>query len=152
MQKTYYISIDTGGTFTDCVASDSDGKQYRYKILSNSSLRGEIVAQINPQTFKVKASWFLKRDILEGYTFTLLNHDFEAKVVSFDVANNTLILDQALPISLQNKVMSFALTAFEEAPVLGARLITQTGLKEEFPAIQIRIGSTKGTNALLEMK
>ncbi|MBB6003107.1 hydantoinase B/oxoprolinase family protein [Arcicella rosea] len=152
MQKTYYISIDTGGTFTDCVASDSDGKQYRYKILSNSSLRGEIVSQINPQLFTVKASWFLKRDILEGYTFTLLNHDFEAKVVSFDVANNTLTLDQALPISLQNRVMSFALTAFEEAPVLGARLITQTGLKEEFPAIQIRIGSTKGTNALLEMK
>lgn len=152
MQKNYYISIDTGGTFTDCVASDSDRIQYRYKILSNSSLRGEIVAQINPKTFIVKASWFLKRDILEGYTFTLLNHDFEAKVVSFDVANNTLTLDQALPISLQNKVTSFALTAFEEAPVLGARLITQTGLKEEFPAIQIRIGSTKGTNALLEMK
>ncbi|MEA5428721.1 hydantoinase B/oxoprolinase family protein [Arcicella lustrica] len=152
MQKNYYISIDTGGTFTDCVASDSDGKQYRYKILSNSSLRGEIVSQINPHTFQLKASWFLKRDILEGYTFTLLNHDFEAKVVSFDVANNTLTLDHSLPVSLQNKVLSFALTAFEEAPVLGARLITQTGLKEQFPAIQIRIGSTKGTNALLEMK
>ncbi|MEA5403340.1 hydantoinase B/oxoprolinase family protein [Arcicella sp. DC2W] len=152
MQKTYYISIDTGGTFTDCVASDSDGKEYRYKILSNSSLRGEIIAQIYPQIFKVKASWFLKRDILEGYTFTLLNHDFQAKVVSFDVENNTLSLDQALPETLQNKVLSFALTAFEEAPVLGARLITHTGLKEQFPSIQIRIGSTKGTNALLEMK
>lgn len=152
MQKTFNISIDTGGTFTDCVASDNDGNQYRYKILSNSSLRGEIIEQINLHTFKVKSSWFLKRDILAGYAFTLFNHNFQAQVVSFDIESNTLTINQPLPELLGSQVLSFALTAFEEAPVLGARLITQTGLKEAFPPIQIRIGSTKGTNALLEMK
>lgn len=152
MQKTYKISIDTGGTFTDCVATDNDGLDYRYKILSNSSLRGEIVEQLSPVLFKVKAAWFLKRDILKGYTLQILNDTFQAKVLSFEVETNLLSIDTPLPERFHKQVLSFALTAFEEAPVLGARLITQTGLAETFPPIQMRIGSTKGTNALLEQK
>lgn len=152
MPKSYKISIDTGGTFTDCVATDNEGLDYRYKILSNSSLRGEIVEQLSPVLFKVKAAWFLKRDILKGYTLQILNDTFQAKVLSFDVETNRLSIDTPLPERFQNQVLSFALTAFEEAPVLGARLITQTGLAETFPPIQMRIGSTKGTNALLEQK
>ncbi|MCK4990372.1 MAG: hydantoinase/oxoprolinase family protein, partial [Bacteroidales bacterium] len=40
----------------------------------------------------------------------------------------------------------------EEAPVLCARLITGTPLDQPFPEMEIRLGSTKGTNALLEYK
>ncbi len=38
----------------------------------------------------------------------------------------------------------------EEAPVLAARLLTQTPLNQPFPALEMRLGTTKGTNALLE--
>jgi 5-oxoprolinase (ATP-hydrolysing) len=40
----------------------------------------------------------------------------------------------------------------EEAPVLATRLLTQTPLNQPFPALEIRLGTTKGTNALLERK
>ena len=47
---------------------------------------------------------------------------------------------------------NFEITSNEEAPVLGARLITQTALDEDFPDLSLKLGSTKGTNALLENK
>ncbi len=40
----------------------------------------------------------------------------------------------------------------EEAPVLAARLLTQTPLGQPFPPLEMRLGTTKGTNALLERK
>lgn len=152
MNKSFQISIDTGGTFTDCIATDNFGIEYRTKILSNSTIRGEVIEHISEKKFKIKQSWFLKRDILTDYLFLILGHTFKAKVVHFDVENSVLEIDDNLPQEFNNQVFSFALTANEEAPILGARLITETGLSEKFPEIAMRIGSTKGTNALLELK
>ena len=152
MNKIFHISIDTGGTFTDCIATDNFGTEYRTKILSNSSIRGEVIEHISSTKFKIKQTWFLKRDILKDYLFLILGDCFKANVKSFDVENSVLEIDQYLPTVFNNQVFSFALTSREEAPILGARLITETGLHEKFPAIQMRMGSTKGTNALLELK
>jgi 5-oxoprolinase (ATP-hydrolysing) len=44
------------------------------------------------------------------------------------------------------------LTAFEEVPVMAVRLLTETTLQENAPALELKIGSTRGTNALLERK
>ncbi len=152
MNKSFQVSIDTGGTFTDCIATDNFGTEYRTKILSNSTIRGEVIERISEKKFKIKQSWQLKRDILTDYLFLILGHTFKAKVLHFEVENSVLEIDEYLPQEFNNQVFSFALTANEEAPVLGARLITETGLSENFPKIAMRIGSTKGTNALLELK
>ena len=152
MNKSFYISIDTGGTFTDCIATDNFGTEYRTKILSNSTIRGEVIEHISSNKFKIKQTWFLKRDILKDYLFLILGDSFKAKVRAFDVENSILEIDEHLPKIFDNQIFSFALTANEEAPILGARLITETSLHEKFPEIQMRIGSTKGTNALLELK
>ncbi|MCU0470322.1 MAG: hydantoinase B/oxoprolinase family protein [Arcicella sp.] len=152
MSKAFQISIDTGGTFTDCVATDNLGNHYRTKILSNSTIRGEITEQISPKRFKIKQSWYLKRDILKDYLFLILRTTFQSTVKYFDIQNAILEIEDELPESFENQSISFALTALEEAPVLGARLITETALNESFPPLKMRIGSTKGTNALLEMK
>ncbi len=42
----YKISIDTGGTFTDCIC-EKEGKISRLKLLSKSVLRSEIVEIID---------------------------------------------------------------------------------------------------------
>ena len=152
MDKSFHISIDTGGTFTDCIATDNFGTEYRTKILSNSTIRGEVIEQFSKNKFKIKQSWQLKRDILKDYLFLILGQTFQSKVISFDVLNSVLEIEDILPETCENQIFSFELTANEEAPILGARLITETSLNEQFPAIQMRIGSTKGTNALLELK
>ena len=152
MTKSFQISIDTGGTFTDCIATDNYGTEYRTKILSNSTIRGEAIKLISGNKLKVKQSWFLKRDILRDYLFLILGQSFTSKVRAFDVENSILEIEDFLPEIFNNQAFSFSLTANEEAPIFGARLITETGLHEQFPEIQMRIGSTKGTNALLELK
>ena len=43
MQRDKFkIAVDTGGTFTDCIAWDELGNEYKVKVLSKGVLRGQI--------------------------------------------------------------------------------------------------------------
>lgn len=149
----YELFIDTGGTFTDCIAIDNSGKYYRRKVLSNGTIRGNITEWIDKSSFKVEEKWKLKKDLLGGFRFKLLNvtHD-EIIVKSFNPLTKTIFLTKSIPDYLFGEKMGFELSSGEEAPVLCARLIAQTPLNEKIPINGIRLGSTKGTNALLEKK
>lgn len=139
--------IDTGGTFTDCLAIRPDGKLGRIKVLSSSVLKGELKEVSNKQA-TVDASWLARGSLFEGFTFKIPSHSFESAVVAHDA--NKIQLKHELPTAARGA--SFLITSGEEAPVLAARLLTQTALQDEFPPIKMRLGTTKGTNALLEHK
>ncbi|WP_321371345.1 hydantoinase B/oxoprolinase family protein [uncultured Draconibacterium sp.] len=150
--KYFQLFVDTGGTFTDCIGIDESGQEYRQKVLSSSSLRSTIQKVISANQCIVSDSWNLQRDIFKGFSFRLLQQEFnDSKVVSFDVQNKILELGSTC-LTPELEGSNFELTSHEEAPVLGARLITQTGLNETFPDLHLKLGSTKGTNALLENK
>ena len=159
-QKSFLIAIDTGGTFTDCIAVDNFGKTHTCKVLSNSTLRGTIVKRIGEKSFHINNSWQVEKDIFQGYTFLGLNssaqllESFDTNYIieKYDVINKIIHLNKPLPPQYLAENTSFEITAYEEAPILAARLITQTALNETFPPLQMRLGSTKGTNALLERK
>ena len=149
----YRVFVDTGGTFTDLIAVDDSGKKHRKKILSNGTLRGSIIEWIDGKTLRVKENWGLTADILHGYTFSLLSSiNPETTVTSFDIEKKVLHLKTPYENYLRQPDISFELTAKEEAPVLAIRMITGTPLNKTFPKIHLRLGSTKGTNALLEGK
>ncbi|RLD31440.1 MAG: 5-oxoprolinase, partial [Bacteroidetes bacterium] len=151
--KTYNIFVDTGGTFTDCIAVDNTGKFTKRKVLSSGSIRGTIVKQIDRKTFEIEKTLGLRKDILKGYKFRLLkNTGFLTIVKSFNVQKKEITLEEELPNGFITANLNFELFSGEEAPVLGARLITQTSLNEKLPVNEMRLGSTKGTNALLERK
>ncbi|MCF8357858.1 MAG: hydantoinase B/oxoprolinase family protein [Prolixibacteraceae bacterium] len=151
-KNTYQLWIDTGGTFTDCIAIDHTGKEYRRKVLSNSSLRGKIIKKTTPVEFIVENSWELERDIIKGFSFRMLGQEYKGiKVKCFNPKTRVLELNHSPETPIDENV-NFEITSHEEAPVLGARLITQTALGETFPDILLKLGSTKGTNALLERK
>ena len=42
------VSVDTGGTFTDCVARDPAGGRHHVKVLSSSALRGAVSERLDP--------------------------------------------------------------------------------------------------------
>ncbi len=150
---SYDLYIDTGGTFTDCMARDSEGRWYRRKVMSHSALRGYIQTWLDDRTFIIQQNWELTSDIIRGYQFRLLNYSHEVIYVqSFDIKSNILRLTKELPYRLQGKALRFEITSNEEAPVLGARLISGTPLDLDLPPITLKLGSTKGTNALLERK
>ncbi|MGQ8335454.1 hydantoinase B/oxoprolinase family protein [Sunxiuqinia sp. A32] len=154
MTKRYFqLFVDTGGTFTDCIAIDQDGNEHRRKVLSSSSLRGKIIDQVSENSLKIEESWELKRDILQGFSFRMLDGSESIYTIErFDIKSKLLQLSGSLTFEGLTKGQSFEITSFEEAPVLGARLITETALNETFPDLILKLGSTKGTNALLERK
>ncbi|MBD2753287.1 hydantoinase B/oxoprolinase family protein [Spirosoma validum] len=138
----WQIWIDTGGTFTDGLALNPDGNLYRTKVLSSSRLRGQLLDG------KLSAPW-LTASIFDGYTLRVIETDELRNVISLQ-PDGTLVLDQ--PIIDHQKTTTVELFTDEEAPVLAARLLTKTPLNQPFPPLEMRLGTTKGTNALLERK
>ena len=140
--SSFLIAIDTGGTFTDCIAIDNKGVNYTCKVLSNSSLRGTIEQWIDEASYLIKHNWHVEKDIFINYEFKILNtplNKFAIKsdditdklyVKSYDFVQKIITLNKPLPIDFLNQNVSFEITANEEAPILAARLITQTALNE----------------------
>ena len=136
------IWIDTGGTFTDGLAIDPAGTLHRAKVLSSSRLRGQLI------NGKLVAPW-LTAPIFDGYQMRVLetgekimcNAEFYSAGSDRPAERNSALLPQTVE-----------LFTGEEAPVLAARLLTQTPLDKPFPPLDMRLGTTKGTNALLERK
>lgn len=145
----WQVWIDTGGTFTDCIGLNPEGAVKRLKVLSSSKLRGKLTARTGNGIFSIDCKWPAGPETLRGYSLSRVGDRPCAKVIAFDATTQTLVLDQDLPFLLPSEI---EITAFEEAPVLAARLLTQTPFDQPLPPLDMRLGSTKGTNALLEKK
>ncbi|GAB3181573.1 hydantoinase B/oxoprolinase family protein [Telluribacter humicola] len=143
------IWIDTGGTFTDCLAIAPTGQRHRAKVLSSGCLRGRIIRKIDANYYEFDAPWQYPDHLLEGYHFRLQGSTNTTKLLSINYRNRTITLEDNLT-PLSN--IDFELFTGEEAPVLATRLVTGTSLKALFPPLHMRLGTTKGTNALLEHK
>lgn len=142
--------MDTGGTFTDCIARNPTGELIRSKVLSSSCLRGRLLQQADSNTFHFRHNWRIQTDIFQGYDFYLSGSPTAcAKIQFIDFQTNILKLDTDVNCPTDT---DFEITAHEEAPILAARLATQTPLHRSLPPLTLRLGSTKGTNALLEKK
>ncbi|MEL7833975.1 hydantoinase B/oxoprolinase family protein [Fodinibius sp. Rm-B-1B1-1] len=148
---SWQIWIDTGGTFTDCIARTPDGHRKTAKVLSNSSLRGKITsAGSETHTYKIEQEWDAPDDFVKGFCFKLLgDNKSEAKVTAFDSKTSVLTLDRSIQV---NEGVSFEVRSDEEAPVLAMRLVTETSVRDTLPPIDLRLATTKATNALLEEK
>jgi len=146
------IWIDTGGTFTDCIAVDPAGRYSKTKVLSSSALRGSIKKKTGNHSAIVIQSWKAPTNFIKGAEFRLMDVDHPGiPVRGFDAATSEITFDSPLPEGkLSNK--SFELHFREEAPVLALRLITGTIPGGTLPPLNLRLATTKGTNALLERK
>jgi 5-oxoprolinase (ATP-hydrolysing) len=147
--QNWQIWIDTGGTFTDCLAIDPAGNKTRIKVLSSSCLRGRITEKLSPNTYRFEASWPYDGSLFKNYQFKLHGHDATSRIADVYRQQHTITLADDLPFE---QPADFEITTGEEAPVLAARLLTQTPLDQPLPPIAMRLGTTRGTNALLERK
>ncbi len=144
------IWIDTGGTFTDCLAVDPEGALHRAKVLSTSAVRGRIAGSEGTSAVRLATPWDLPQGFFRGCAFRLLGRDVEGTVE--DSGPATLHLSAPLPVGADLAGAPFELRSPEEAPVLAARLVTRTLLAAALPEIAMRLATTRGTNALLERK
>ncbi len=146
-----FLSVDTGGTFTDCIALLPEGRQKRCKVLSNRSIRGYARKTSEDNVVSINLNIQIhKTGFFNGFKFRLLKKGKQSfTVIHSDPEKNTLTLDGRIDLS-GDALIPCEILSPEEAPVLAARIITNTGIGEPFPPLQFRLSTTKGTNALLE--
>ncbi|MFQ5707263.1 MAG: hydantoinase/oxoprolinase family protein [bacterium] len=151
-EKIWQIWIDTGGTFTDCLAKDPTGSIHRAKVLSSSALRGKVKKKLSPKRLLVQEKWSAPADFIRGFRFRLLESSHpEVSVRKYDPSAGTIELSRSLPVALPQGA-AFEVLSPEEAPILAARLVTGATPGAELPAIAMRLATTRGTNALLERR
>jgi len=148
----WQIWIDTGGTFTDCLARDPRGRLHRAKVLSSSALRATVERALAPDALRIREEWNAPQGLVDGFEVRLLGlrHPL-AHVTTYDIKTHTVYLDRPLP-DLPPAGTTMELASPDEAPILAAKLVTRTPFGGRLPPLAMRLATTRGTNALLERR
>lgn len=159
------IATDTGGTFTDAFAIDPQGRENRCKVLSTGVLRVRVTERIAPDQWRIQGLPAMPDGFFKGFRGRVIQEtsatDCEDPCLTFSIVASAA--DSHTPESCLLKVEDASpnlpappflidLTSGEEAPVLATRLLTHTPLGESFPRLELRLATTRATNALLERK
>jgi 5-oxoprolinase (ATP-hydrolysing) len=150
MRINWHISVDTGGTFTDCIAESPLGETEFIKVLSSGRVGGKVVGYSNTK-ISIELKSKISKNLYSGYQCIFPAFNYQSLVVNHDIHGH-FELQKSIPEEFNFANTIVYLTANEEAPILAARLATKTPLAESLPKIMFRLGTTKGTNALLEGK
>ncbi|QSE98588.1 hydantoinase B/oxoprolinase family protein [Fulvivirga lutea] len=145
------IWIDTGGTFTDCIAIDPEFHQHRLKLLSSGIIKCYIKQKLDDTTLKVSLNPPINSNILSNYQLIESKSGKSIEIEGYESENQLLKLSETLADTFDLSG-GYEITALEPVPILAARILTSTALQASLPKMEMRLGTTKGTNALLEKK
>lgn len=143
--------IDTGGTFTDCLARTPEGEERRVKVLSNAAIRGRVVEVLGRRRLRVELGLSVKDDFFDGYGFQLHGSESENIRITGGVSS-TGVVDLDTDVSSIEAGALCSIQSPEEPPTLAMRLLTEKCLDEKLPPLELKLATTRGTNALLEGK
>lgn len=143
--------IDVGGTFTDCLAKRPDGTLRRHKLLSSGITKGRVGEGSTRHTIFDLARRSDPAGFWKGWVLSLVGSEgseiatgtvrgFDCSTGRFDLLG--LAQDPA-PGS------AYELRCGEEAPIVAVRYLLGLPLDELIPPIILRLGTTRGTNALV---
>lgn len=145
--------IDVGGTFTDCIGRAPDGALHTCKVLSSGVTRG-VVQESGPRRVVDPQRRFDADQFWRGYHVRFLdaggNEVFVTRVAASS-PDGELLTEDAFPLHV-GPGTPYELRSHEEAPLLAMRRILSLPLDQPLPAVDARLGTTRGTNALLERK
>jgi len=145
--------IDVGGTFTDCLMRSVDGRLSTYKVLSSGVTKGQISAIRSNCSFEDVSRRGNPDAFWCGYELRLLGADgttiHSAQVKTFDSSTGIVTLDRPWAGTPPTAGQWYELTAGEEAPILALRTALRLRRDEPLPPVSVRLGTTRGTNALL---
>lgn len=145
--KSWEFWIDVGGTFTDCVARDPSGQITQHKTLSSGVTKGRTSSDAGLARRGQIVDPARSRDpdrIWKGYRIGFgVNPEQTHFVIGFE--NGILSLgDISVPVDSHYELISP-----EPAPLVAIRYLLGLSLDSSLPPISLRLGTTRGTNALL---
>ena len=144
--------IDVGGTFTDCLAHAGDSRLVTCKVLSSGVTKGR-VGEIDGTRVCDPVRRNDPAGFWNGCLFRLFGPEgrvvAEHRVVASGPGETAgwLRLDAGLPGDAVDG--AYELDGDEPAPLLAIRTILGLGRAETLPPVTVRLGTTRGTNALL---
>ncbi|RJP36079.1 MAG: hydantoinase, partial [Phycisphaerales bacterium] len=176
--RPWRFAIDVGGTFTDVVAVDPAGREATFKLLSSGVFKGVIESAEDGGRVIVDPRRRLDPpQFWRGYRLRLLAADgsvfAERAIASFDATRGALTLDAAVgdgdswmsanafdggaARSASGAAPSASGAAYEivgpeEPPVLAVRYLMGLTLADDVGPVDVRLGTTRATNALLERR
>ena len=152
-ESPWQFWIDVGGTFTDCFARHVNGSLRSQKVLSSGVIKG-LAADGSAANCIVDP----RRDadpagVWQGYRLRLLGEQgevlAESQVVDSTCQPAELLLDPPLPLDELPDGCRYELYSDEEAPLVAIRYLLGISREVPIPPVAVRLGTTRGTNALL---
>ncbi len=150
-RPAWRFAIDVGGTFTDCVGVAPDGQLKVFKTLSSGQTKGVVADVIDTSTIVDPARCLDPPGFWDGACLRFSGHKAEFTVSRHNAANGALTVSPPLPSSIRRGV-SYEVSTGDEAPVLGIRHLLGLAARDAIPPCEVRLGTTRGTNALLERR
>ncbi|QDU26427.1 Acetophenone carboxylase gamma subunit [Anatilimnocola aggregata] len=152
MSDRWSFWLDVGGTFTDCLALRPDGVLLRRKVLSSARTKGRLAFDssaailLDPARQEPDNFW-------AGYVLRVLNAQGQlvdaSPILHSSPTTGALELAEPLQTSVQLGGHSYEIISPEPAPILAIRLFLGLKYHESIPPCDVKLGTTKGTNALL---
>ena len=143
------VWADVGGTFTDCLIQNGT-TQYETKVLSNGLVRTSVASVIHPTRIQTRNLPGMETDgfwLGAKLSTVAESGERQAGVVVTGQSSNTLTVNDS--VTKLSKGSLLELDAGLDAPVLATRLLLGIPLSQPLPPLDVRLGTTRGTNALL---
>ena len=143
--------IDVGGTFTDCLAKSPDGVLHRHKLLSSGVTKGRVGSGSSSRFILDAARGGEPAEFWVGWRLAIVDRAGEeidgAAVIGFDAAAGQLSLSGLAKDPLVGS--AYELRCELEAPAIAVRYLLKLPLAQPTPPVNLRLGTTRGTNALI---
>ena len=163
MYGNYQVWCDVGGTFTDCFLVGPDGNRQQLKVLSHGRMPGQIGPWSDPYTWRDSRRvgepdhfWVSSRVVGVDRAHQAIAQGvctaFDGETGIIRVGNWTALganSQDFSPDDLHRSMVAYELSPGIEAPVLAARLMLRVPLSNPLPGLDVRLGTTRATNALL---
>jgi len=140
--------MDVGGTFTDCLAVAPDGQTTILKVLSSGHTKTEIIGIEGGLQTKLQE---LPTNFYRGYRCQILaatGQVLQSATITHSNAQGQLALAD-VKIDSGWVGLRCELSSSEGAPLVAIRRALHLRLDEPIPPVMVRLGTTRGTNALL---
>lgn len=145
--KRWNFWIDVGGTFTDCVARSPTGQTVQHKTLSSGVIKGRTPPNISPTRHDQICDPARTNDaehVWSGYSIRFGNIPATHTVESFRFG--TLHLPPGIVVPPDTV---YELLSPESAPLVAIRYLLGCSLSDPLPPLDLRLGTTRATNALI---
>ena len=150
--RRWTIGVDTGGTFTDCIARHHDGSIRRAKVPSSGELRVRVLED-HGDCLTVAGLPAAPEGFWAGFEVVCEGCASAAVTGAAPDANSASAVTLRLAPARTQRAQPGSVASLRcgcAAPALAARIALGRMLHEPLDDVDLRVGTTIGTNALLE--